>query len=171
MKKNMLTVLILILTLVNVSLTAFAVFIVVPNAQRTDELITKCMQIIDLELESPVVSQTATGYDIVNVKKYNISEITANLKKGDDGKDHFAVVNCSVAMDSAHADYEKLNPLVESYERDIVSIIKNKLITYTKEELENIELREALRTEILAEIRQLFGSAFVVDFVMDMLLS
>lgn len=171
MKKNMLAVLILILTLVNVSLTAFTVFIVVPNAKRTDELITKCMQMIDLELESPVVSETATSYDIVNVKKYDISEITANLKKGDDGKDHFAIVNCSIAMNSVHEDYEKLNPLVESYERDIISIIKNKLITYTKEELENVELREALRKEILADIQELFGSAFVVDFVMDMLLS
>ena len=51
MKKNMLAVLILILIIVNITLTAVMMFTVVPNAKQTDNLITRLMQIIDLELE------------------------------------------------------------------------------------------------------------------------
>ena len=61
----MLTVLVLILCIVNLTLSAYIVFTVVPNAQRTDTLITKILQIIDLELESPTPEEEDTQtYDI-----------------------------------------------------------------------------------------------------------
>ena len=61
MKKNMLAVLILILTIVNITLTAVLMFTVLPNAKQTDNLITRLMQIIDLELESPLPSGASTS--------------------------------------------------------------------------------------------------------------
>lgn len=169
MKKNMLAVLILILTLVNVSLTAFTVFIVVPNAQRTDELITKVLTMIDLELESPAVSNYTVSYDIKNVVKYDISDLTANLKTGEDGKAHYAVINCSLSMDKENSDYAELSPLVESMQSDITAIIKNQLLQYTKEDIDDVEIREEVRKAILADIQSLFDSKFVVDFVLDIL--
>ena len=85
----MLTVLVLILCIVNLTLSAYIVFTVVPNAQRTDQLITKILQIIDLELESPNVEDTeAPTYDIANIENYTIDEskLTTNLAIGPDGK-------------------------------------------------------------------------------------
>ncbi len=169
MKKNMLAVLILILTLVNVSLTAFAIFIVVPNAKRTDELITKVMSAIDLELESPVVTDYNVSYDIKNVVKYDIIDLKANLKSGEDGKTHVAVGSCSLSIDKEHKDYEDLFPLVATMQTDIVSIIKNRLLQYTKEEIDVVETRKELSKSILADIQALFDSRFVVDFVLDIL--
>lgn len=171
MKKNMLAVLILILTLVNLSLTAFAVFIVVPNAKRTDELITKCMAAIDLELESPIPSDYNVSYDIKDIEKHEITNLTANLKTGEDGKTHYAVVNCSIAVNKVHEDYLELNPLLSggSYDSDIIALIKNKLVTYTKEDLDDVEIREEIRTQVLADVQSLFDSKFIVDFVIDYL--
>ena len=62
--------LVLILCVVNLTLSAYIVFTVVPNAQRTDTLITKILQIIDLELESPLPTNINTTYDIENIEKY-----------------------------------------------------------------------------------------------------
>ena len=64
MKKNMLTILVIILCIGNLTLSAYIVFTVVPNAQRTDQLITKILQIIDLELESPLPTDINNTYDI-----------------------------------------------------------------------------------------------------------
>ena len=67
MKKNMLAVLILLVLVVNLTLTAYMIFTVLPNAKRTDELITKIMQIIDLELESPLPVDINVEYSIKDV--------------------------------------------------------------------------------------------------------
>ena len=53
MKRNMLAIVILAATLVNIALTALMLFTVIPKAQRTDALIQKICSIIDLELEDP----------------------------------------------------------------------------------------------------------------------
>ena len=51
MKRNMLAIVILAATLVNIALTALMLFTVVPKAQRTDALIQKICSVIELELE------------------------------------------------------------------------------------------------------------------------
>ena len=53
MKKNMLAIVILAATIVNVVLTALMLFTVIPKAQRTDALIQKICAILDMELENP----------------------------------------------------------------------------------------------------------------------
>ena len=80
MKKNMLAVLILVVLVVNLTLTGYMIFTVVPNAKRTDDLITKIMQIIDLELESPLPENINIDYSILDVEKVNLDEMKTNLK-------------------------------------------------------------------------------------------
>ena len=54
MKKNILTVIILATTLVNLTLCGVMLFVYLPNAQKMNTMITKICQAIDLELESPL---------------------------------------------------------------------------------------------------------------------
>ena len=53
MKRNMLAIVILAATIVNIVLTSLMLFTVIPKAQRTDALIQKICSISDLELEDP----------------------------------------------------------------------------------------------------------------------
>ena len=108
MKKNMLTILVIILCIVNLTLSAYIVFTVVPNAQRTDQLITKILQIIDLELESPLPADINNTYDIENIEKYEIEDMTANLAAGTDGKAHFAKI--SALFSSIAAGFARSTP-------------------------------------------------------------
>ena len=81
MKKNMLAIVILAATIVNIVLTALMLFTVIPKEQRTDALIQKICTIIDLELEDPDAA------DYIEIpfedrETYNLtSKITVNLIK------------------------------------------------------------------------------------------
>ena len=170
MKKNMLTILVLILCIVNLTLSAYIVFTVVPNAQRTDTLITKILQIIDLELESPLPTNINTTYDIENIEKYELEDMTANVAAGSDGKQHYAKISASLTINNADEDYVKLNPKVETMKSDIISIIKSDVSSYTHDQLGLPETKKEVKEKILTDIQTLFNSRFIVDVTVDYLI-
>jgi len=170
MKKNMLTILVIILCIVNLTLSAYIVFTVVPNAQRTDNLITRIMQIIDLELESPLPQDINNTYDIENVEKFELEDMTTNVASGADGKAHYAKITASLTINNADEDYAKLNPKVETLKADIVSIIKANISKYDNEQLGNPEVKKAVKAQILTDIQTLFNSKFIVDVTVDYLI-
>lgn len=171
MKKNMLTVLVLILCIVNLTLSAYIVFTVVPNAQRTDNLITRILQIIDLELESPLPQDINTTYDIENIVKYSLEDMTTNLIAGKDGKTHYAkITNASLTMNNADEDYAKLSVKLEDMEADIISIFKDNVAKYDNEQLAAVDMKKTIKEQILLDIQTLFNSKFVVDITIDYLI-
>ena len=171
MKKNMLTVLVVILCIVNITLSGYMVFTVVPNAQRTDELITKILQIIDLELESPLPQNINTNYSIENLEKYDLGDdLTTNIAMGSDGKSHYAKISASLSINNADEDYAKLNPKVETMKSDIVSIIKSNVSRYDFEQLGLVETKKNIKEQILTDIQTLFNSRFIVDVIVDYLI-
>ncbi len=171
MKKNMLAVLILVVCIVNLTLVGYTVFTVVPNAQRTDELITKIMQIIDLELESPLPKDINNTYSIEDVEKYSLDEITTNLRTGSDGKAHFAKITASLTINKTHEDYERLNPSVDKMKPDIQQIIMSNFQKYTNEDLANVDLQSNIKESVLNDIQSLFNSKFIVDCTVTYLIS
>ena len=54
MKRNMLSIVILAATLINLTLSAVLIFTVIPKAQRTDALIEKIVAAVELETESGI---------------------------------------------------------------------------------------------------------------------
>lgn len=171
MKKNMLAVLILVVLVVNLTLTAYTVFTVVPNAKRTDQLITKILQIVDLELESPLPSNINTTWSIEDVEKYQLDEMTTNLANGEDGKAHYAMINGSLTINTADEDYKTLNPKVDVMKSDIRSYFMTETSKYSYEELNTIEAKEECKAKILEDIQTLFNSKFIVDITLDFVFS
>lgn len=169
MKKNMLAVLILIVSVVNLTLMAYICFTVVPNAQRTDTLITKMLQIIDLELESPLPQDAMVSWSIEDVVKVEMDEMTANLTIGEDGKSHFAIINSSLTVNTKDEDYATLGPKVEVMKSDIKSIIIKETSKHTFEEFNSAETREQVKQDVLADIQALFNSRMIVDCTVDFL--
>lgn len=163
MKKNMLTVIILALCLVNTILSALVVFVVVPTSQRTDKLITQVASVINLELEG----EGASKVDIANIESYKIEEAkTMNLKTSEDGKEHYAVMDyVSISINMGSEDYEKLQPLLATQNSAIMDIVDSVMSQYTYEEA--INNREQMKEEILDELKRYFGSS---DFVIGVTL-
>lgn len=163
MKKNMFAVLILIVSIINLTLSAYMVFTVVPNAKRTDTLITKILQIVDLELESPLPSDINISYSIKDIEKKTLDEFTTNLAIGEDGKTHYAVVNSSLSINKADENYKELGPLVDTMKADITAIIVSNVSRHTYEELSNPEVKDAIKAQVLNDIQTLFDSKMIVD--------
>lgn len=163
MKKNMLTVIILALCLVNTILSALVVFVVVPTSRRTDRLITQVASVINLELEG----EGASKVDIASIETYKIEESkTMNLKTSENGKEHYAVMDyVSLSINKESEDYERLQPLLETQNSAIMDVVDSVISNYTYEEA--INNREQMKEEILEELKKHFGS---VDFVIGVTL-
>ena len=163
MKKNMLSVIILALCLVNTILSALVVFVVVPTSQRTDKLITEVASIIDLELEG----EGASKIDIASIESYKVEEKkTMNLKMSENGKEHYAVMDyVALSINMGSEDYERLQPLLATQNSAIMDIVDSVMSRYTYEEA--INNREQMKEEILEELKKHFGS---LDFVIGVTL-
>jgi len=88
MKKNLMTVIILALVLVNLVLTAILAFTIIPQTRKSNQLIDKIASAIDLELEDGSSKDTA-AVPVEDIEVYDIeASFTVNLSPSGDGKDH-----------------------------------------------------------------------------------
>ncbi len=160
MKKNLMTVITLVLVLVNLVLTVILTITIIPETKQANALITKVCSAIDLDLESGSATSNA-NVPIDQLEVYNIAEsMTINLKDDGSGKSHYAIVTASLSMDSKHEDYKKMSPEVTEKESLIKSEIINVVSSYTMEEMK--ENPSAIQKEILKNLQKMFGSDFIV---------
>lgn len=165
MKKNMMSIIILALLVVNIALTAVMMFSVVPAANRTNKIVKDVAAVMNLELSSTMGGSDAE-VPIEDTLTYEIADkMTIPLRKGADEKDYYAVVSISLAMNTKNEDYEKFGSQESMLERE--SLIKNEINevvgSYTLEEAQTNT--QAVQTAILDRIQNLFGSKFIYKVV------
>lgn len=158
MKRNMLAIVILAATLVNIALTALMLFTVIPKAQRTDALIQKICSVIDLELEDPDASEYAE-IPFENRETYALSsKITVNLTKAaDEAKSPYAQVEVTLLLNKTADAYEKVQPLLGNYEPIIRSIVGDEISKYTTENLN--ENKDLIQKTIKTKLGTEFGTS------------
>lgn len=165
MKKNMLSILILALLVVNVVLTAIMMFSVTGTAKRTSALIDDISTAINLDLENQSVASADMVIEEVPIDQIEVfavpDEMTIQLAKGADGQNHYFLVAVSLSINTKHKDYKKLNPTVTTQ----VDLIKGEIISvigsHTLEEVQ--ENPEGIRMEILQRLQKLFDSQFIFN--------
>ncbi|MDD3172564.1 MAG: flagellar basal body-associated FliL family protein [Herbinix sp.] len=158
MKKNILTIIIMAIVLINTVLTGFLIFVIVPTSNKTNELVTKVSSIINLELESP---NEEDQISIADIESYPITDkLTINLAS-DDGTDHYMTVNVTLSENTKNEDYLALSEKVASNEDAIKEIISDAFSQYTKDEVK--PNKEAIRTQILTGIQEYFNSDFIIN--------
>lgn len=163
MKKNLLTIVILALGIVNMILAAVIVFTVVPTTTRTNNLIAKVASNIDLELESPIKGAETTEIGIADIEVYQIeNEMTINLKKNEnDVKNHYALVSVSFSINTKSEDYKTIQPTIATNESAITEIISDEFSKYTVDVVS--ENKEKIKAEILRRVQEYFNSDLIVS--------
>ena len=160
MKKNLLTLIILALLIVNLALTGIMMFSTLSANKKTVALINQIASIVNMEVKSGEEEQTEVS--ILDTETYNIEEeMVITLKPGADGADHYAIVSVSLSLDKTNEDYEQYQPLVAEKESKINSIINKVFGQYTKEECSSNT--QAVADQILAELQNMFGSNFIYE--------
>jgi len=165
MKKNLITVIILALVVVNLVLTAVLTITIIPETQKANELITKVCSAIDLDL---VAGDTAgsLSVDVADMVDYPVSsgeKMTINLADSGDGNLHYAVLVVSLSLDSTNEDYATFgdgNGNLSTSDNIISDTIKTVVANHTIEDMRNNE--DGVKEEILEALQGLFKSSFIV---------
>ncbi len=162
MKKNLMTVVVLALVLLNLILTAILTITILPETKKANELITQVCSAIDLELKSGSVTSSITNVPIDQVVTHDVNggeSMTVNLKESADGKEHYATVAISISMDTENEGYKTYGETLTDRESLIKSEINKVISEYTFEEF-NAD-QQGVQDAILAALQELFGSDFI----------
>ena len=153
MKKNLMTVIILALVLVNLVLTAILAFTIIPQTRKSNQLIDKIASAIDLELEDGS-SKDIEVYDIE-------ASFTVNLSPSGDGKDHVAVFSIGLSLNTKSDGYKSIGTEGLKAKETLIKNDINTIVSgYTMEQFREDE--QSVKDAILEDLQEMFGSDFIV---------
>lgn len=169
MKKNLISVLILALMVVNIVLTAIMMFSVMGTAKKTGALVTQIAEVLNLELEpSKEGEEGPKEVSIADTKMFDIAEMTIPLRKGEDGKDHYCLISVSIMMDKNHEDFATYEATIGEQESVMKSIVVEAVQSRTMDEAQDNP--DALKDDILARLQKAYNSTFIYKVVISSIL-
>ena len=136
MKKSMLNVITLALVLVNLVLTVILTFSLVSTNNKTNKLVTKVSEIIDLDVAGVDNSSksTSAGTSIEDVAYVDVSNNGSNdimISYTDGGKTHYAIVNVTLGLNTKAKDYASKSTTINNGMKVIVNAVQTEAMKYT----------------------------------------
>ena len=164
MKKNLLSIVILGLLIVNVVLTSVMLFSVSGTMKKTSALIDSIAVALKLELKEDIEEEQAMSVPMEDIKVYQIAEeMMIPLATGADGKDHFCQVSVSLSMNSKSDGFKDYGETIADKEDLIKGEIVSVISSYSIEEAKADT--DAIRTAILERIQKMYDSEFIFNVV------
>lgn len=164
MKKNLMSVIILALVLVNLVLNAILIFSVLPQTKKANELIDKVCKAIDLDL----ASGNATGLSNIPVAQReswllnNGESLRITLQKNANGKNGIAVIKMSFTMNKKSEGYSKYGAATLTAQDDAIRGKVNTIISqYTEADFNRLRDTE-ISDQILEYMQETYGADFIV---------
>lgn len=171
MKKNLLSVLILVLLIVNIALTTVMMLSVTGTNKKTAELVTSIATVLNLELYTPG-GEAEADVPLEDTEAYDMEEImiplaaSATTNPGGtitNSKPVYINFSLSLLQNTKNKDYKKLGGTenLDAKKSMILDVVTKVVGSHTLEECQSQEGLERIRTEILKEIKKLLGSDFI----------
>ena len=163
MKKNLLTVLVLALTLVNTILIGVMMVSVMGTNKKTAKLVGDIATVLNLEL-GPAGEEEKPEVSLADTEVYAIDGSMTILLKSEPGatKSTYIVFDIALSLNKKHADYKKYGgENFKSYDSMIKSAINDAVMQYTELECRND--MQAMKDDILKAIQEIFQSDFVYN--------
>ena len=169
MKKNLISIVILSLLVVNIVLSSITLLSVSGTNRKTAALVTDIAAAINLDLggqtEEEKQEVTVSMADVVT---YDITDLTVPLKKGEnDEKEHYAMLSVTLSMNSKDKDYKTYGDL-SARESLIKGEINDAVSQHTADEAR--ENSHAIEEEILQRVQAMFDSQFMYDVTFSSIL-
>lgn len=159
MKKNLLSIIILSLLVVNIALTVVMMLSVMKTNSATGALVSDIAGVLQLELDNG--KDGAPSVSLADTQVYSLSDSMTITLKRDEGEtsDHYCIISVSLSMDMTNEDYATYSESMASME----GIIKNEIISvvgnYTLAEARVSQQR--MCDEILERLQAMFDSQFI----------
>ena len=165
MKKNLISIIILALLVVNIVLTAIMMFSVTSASRKTSALVGNIASVLDLELTAAAGGEEVEeAIPMENIEVYSISEqMTIPLAPGEDGENHFVLVSVSFSINTKADDggYKTYGSDLSPQESLIKGEINDVFGQYTIEEARASQ--KQIQAEILERVQKLYDSKFIFD--------
>ena len=162
MKRNLLSIIILALLVVNIVLSAIMMVSVSSASKKTAALVSDIATIIGVEIDGlPQSDVGGVSVSMADTAVHNVAgELTIPLKKSEgDEEDHYAVGSVSLSLDSKHADYKKYSETMADMDGIIKDIVFSVMAKYTVDEARTDA--EPIKAEILEKLQERFDSTFI----------
>ena len=161
MKKNILSILILALLIVNIVLTSIMMFSVVGATKKTTQLVTDIASVLKLELrgeDGEVVTVPMEQTDV-----YNITDLTIELQPSDDGSSHWCLLGVALSMNTKDKGYKSFGDAesMEAKRSLLTEAIFDVIGSYKLEDLKGGNGEEEAKEEILRRIQSMYDSQFI----------
>lgn len=158
MKKNLITVLILALCVVNLILNIIIVFVCMPSAKKTNNLITEIAQVLNLELESQHDKPTVA---LENMAFINVEAQVVNLKDDGSGDKHYVQMGLTLGLDSSSEDYASLSTALTDSSGMVFDEARNIVQNYTYAEIAEPATKERIKEQILSSLQNKYGTSSI----------
>ena len=164
MKKNLLSIAILALLIVNVVLTSVMLFSVNGTMKKSAALIDSISVALKLEMNEGISQAEVQNVPMEDIAVYQIpEEMMVPLAVGADGKDHFCQVSVSLSMNMKADGYKDYGETIAEKEDLIKGEIVSVISSYSIEEAKADT--DAMRYAILERIQQMYDSDFIFNVV------
>lgn len=156
MKKNLITVIILALCIINLVFNILLVFVFMPSATKTNKLITQISEILDLEIASQ--SNGDGSFDVGNLAAFQMETGMVNLAADGTDSNHIVQYGLTINLDTTSNDYDKVNSNVEASTALIFDIARNAIGQYSYKEVIDINIQNQIKEQILIDLKETFNT-------------
>ena len=131
--------------------------------QDSNRVIKKVAQAINLELDT--TSETdLSDVPLEDCETFDLeTKLTIALKKGSDGKEHYAVIYPTLLLYKEGSNYSKNMDTLKEKKALATQHIQEVIQKYTATELQTNP--DAVREESLKDLQEIFGKDFIVQVV------
>jgi flagellar FliL protein len=130
--------------------------------QDSNRIIKKVAQAINLELDTEEVD--LSNIPLEECETYDLdTKLTISLKKGSDGKEHYAVVYPTLLLYKGASNYSKSLETLTEKKAIATQHIQEVVQKYTATELHTDP--DAVREEALKDLQGIFGDDFIVEVI------
>ncbi len=164
MKRNMLAIIILAVSIVNLAMTAFMMLTVMNTNSKTVKLIGDVAAAVNIDNTTIIPSGESTPASVPMDKTatYDIGgddKMTIAFQPGEDGDTHYAQVEVVLSMNMDSEGYKTYGATMDERKSIIRSTILEIMQAYTVDEVRGNEA--AIQQQILEALQQLFDSDFI----------
>ena len=165
MKKNIFTMIVIALCVVNLVLTSVMLFVMLPAFSSMNKVITQVATILNLELESGENSYSLSDLEIKTVtfdtdgKSQNI-----NLVSNGDGETHFGIISGVKFHLNTKAEDSDVVDVIDKKASVLTAVIKEVIASFSIDNISESAVKEQAMEKIADKLG---GSSCVVDISFD----
>ncbi|MBQ9610899.1 MAG: flagellar basal body-associated FliL family protein [Lachnospiraceae bacterium] len=157
MRKNLITVIILAICIINLVFNILLVFVFMPSTNKTNKLITDIAEVLDLEIASQ--SSGETGFDVSNLAAFQLEQGNPiNLASDGSDKIHALQYGLTINLDSTANDYQKVNDNLTASTSLIYDLTRDIIANYTYEQVIDVEVQRQIKEQILVKLKETFNT-------------